>query len=304
MKRYTSKENKEFVSKPLFDEEVLFNKDPLYPKISIVTPSYNQAQFLERTILSVLNQNYPNLEYIIIDDGSTDRSVEIIKKYEKYLAYWERQPNSGQANAVRKGFEISTGDILAYLNSDDTYLPGTFFKVAEAFRKNNDADLIFGNVFLIDKNDKRIGELRFTKFEFDTLIYEGGNLHQTGAFWTKKIYKSVGSINPHLEYCLDYDFFCKVAEKGKLVHIKNHLANFRIHKAAKSYTIRHIARREHEEIMNRYIPENASKWYLKYKKSICTTRRIARYVTQGDLDYILRGAKKRIVKLSGDYDGT
>jgi len=111
------KKLKEFVSKPLFDEKVILNKDPNYPKISIVTPSYNQAEFLERTILSVLNQNYPNLEYIIIDGGSTDGSVEIIKKYKKYLTYWVSEKDEGQSDAINKGFEKSTGEILAWLKT-------------------------------------------------------------------------------------------------------------------------------------------------------------------------------------------
>jgi len=191
MKKFTSQEIKEFVSKPLFDEKVILNKDPSWPKISIVTPSYNQAQFLERTILSVLNQNYPNLEYIIIDGGSTDGSVEIIKKYEKYLAYWVSEKDKGQADAINKGFQKSSGEILAYINSDDTYNPGAFLKIAKAFAKSPRADLMFGNVNHIDSYDKLIDECRFTKFNFATLIYEGGNLQQPGAFWTKKIYESI-----------------------------------------------------------------------------------------------------------------
>ncbi|MCL0072153.1 glycosyltransferase [Thermodesulfovibrionales bacterium] len=296
MKKFTSKEIKEFVSKSLFDEKIILNKDTSWPKISIVTPSYNQAEFLERTILSVLNQNYPNLEYIIIDGGSTDRSVEIIKKYEKYLAYWVSKKDEGQADAIRKGFNKSTGEILAWLNSDDTYLPGAFLKVAKVFQENPEIDLIFGNIYRIDEKDRQIGELRFTKFDFSTLIYEGGNLHQTGAFWTRKIYDKVGGIDPKYNFCMDFDFFCRVAEKGNIVFIRDYFANFRIHKGAKSSTIFHLGCAEHEAIAKRYLPKNVSKFYLKYKRRLCQIRRFFIYIVQGDVGYVIRGLLKRLFK--------
>lgn len=147
MNKFNSKEIKEFLSGLTLDEVVILNKGSSWPRISIVTPSYNQAEFLERTIFSVLNQNYPKLEYIIIDGGSTDGSVEIIKKYDKYLTFWVSEKDNGQADAIRKGFARATGEILAWINSDDTYLPGTFLKVAKAFIKNPKVDLIFGNIF-------------------------------------------------------------------------------------------------------------------------------------------------------------
>jgi len=162
MRKFTSQEIKEFVSKPLFDEKVILNKDPSWPKISIVTPSYNQAEFLERTILSVLNQNYPNLEYIIIDGGSTDGSVEIIKKYEKYLSYWVSEKDRGQAHALNKGFEKATGDLVGWQNSDDIYLPGAFRKVAEVYRNNPNYDVYFGNIYFIDEEDNIIRDLKFS----------------------------------------------------------------------------------------------------------------------------------------------
>ena len=298
MYRHSAKDITEFVSKPLFDEEVILKKDPNYPKISIVTPSYNQGQFLERTILSVLNQNYPNLEYIIIDGGSTDGSAEIIKKYEKYLAYWISEKDKGQAYAINKGFQKSTGDILAWLNSDDTYLPGIFYKIAKDFRRNSGVDLIFGNIYFINESDKIIGELRFTEFDFDTLIYEGGNLHQTGTFWKKEIYERAGGLNSDYKFCMDYDFFCRVAKVGKLCHMRDFFANFRMHANAKSSTISHIGYKEHKEIMRRYIPKDLNKWDLKYKKFICTTRRFYKYAMQGDIDYILKGLIRRTINYS------
>jgi glycosyltransferase involved in cell wall biosynthesis len=109
------------------------------PKISIVTPSFNQGRFIEKTILSVIEQDYPNLEYIIIDGGSTDESVEIIKKYEKHLAYWVSEPDRGQSHAINKGFERATGEIFGWLNSDDWYHPGALKALAEAFAANPEA---------------------------------------------------------------------------------------------------------------------------------------------------------------------
>ena len=295
MKKYTSQEIKKFVSKPLFDEKIILNKDLNYPRISIVTPSYNQAQFLEKTILSVLNQNYPNLEYIIIDGGSTDGSVEIIKKYEKYLSYWVSEKDNGQADAIDKGFKKTSGEILAWLNSDDTYLPETFYKVMKIFTRNPEVDLIFGNIYIINEHDKRIGELRFTEFDFDTLIYKGGNLHQAGTFWKKEIYERSGGIDSDYQFGLDYDFFCRVAKVGKLCHMRDFFANFRKHENAKTSTISHIGDKEHKEIMRRYIPKDLNKWDLKYKKFICTSRRFYKYAMQGDIDYILKVFIRRII---------
>ena len=127
-----------------------------YPKISIVSPSFNKREFIERCILSVLNQNYPNLEYIIIDGGSTDGSVEIIKKYEKYLTFWVSEPNNGQVNAINKGLHKTTGEITAWLNSDDFYYPGVFVKAAKEFLKNPNIDLLYGDSVLVSEKGKAL----------------------------------------------------------------------------------------------------------------------------------------------------
>jgi glycosyltransferase involved in cell wall biosynthesis len=267
-----------------------------WPKISIVTPSYNQSKFLERTILSVIKQNYPNLEYIIIDGGSTDGSVEIIRKYEHYLAYWVSEPDQGQADAIRKGFEKSSGEIMAWLNSDDLYLPMALWKVAKLFRQNPEADLVYGNIYLIDEDDRKIGELRFTKFDFKTLIFEGGNLHQTGAFWRRRIYEQVGGINPCYKFCMDFDFFCRVAEVGRLVHLRDYLACFRIHKNAKSSILKNVGEVEHEQIRQRYLPENINEHSLFYHRTLCQLKRFVAYILQGDADYAIKGLIRRILR--------
>ncbi|MGC8765418.1 MAG: glycosyltransferase family 2 protein [Brevinematia bacterium] len=249
MKVFLRDEVKEFLSMPFFDEKLLLSKDFSYPKISIVTPSYNQAQFLEKTILSVLNQNYPNLEYLIIDGGSTDESVEIIKKYEKYLAYWVSERDRGQTHAIRKGFEKASGDIFAYLNSDDIYMPGTLFKVAERLKSHPKVDMFYGNIYFIDESDNILDELRFTKTSFSAMIYEGGQMHQTAVFWTKDVYERVGGFDEQFRFCMDTDFFCRVAEKGRLCHIRDTLAAFRLHSTSKSASIKEVGEKEHGEII-------------------------------------------------------
>src|SRR5512134_129792 len=133
------------------------------PKISIVTPSFNQGKYLERTIRSVIEQDYPNLEYIIIDGGSTDESVEIIRKYEKHLAYWVSEPDRGQSHAINKGFDRATGEIFGWLNSDDWYVPGALKAVAEAFAANPEAGAVVGAGEMVDEEGKLV--LRCEPFE-------------------------------------------------------------------------------------------------------------------------------------------
>ena len=143
----------------------------VFPKISIVTPSFNQAQFLEETILSVINQNYPNLEYIIIDGGSTDGSVDIIKKYEKHLTYWVSEPDNGHGHALNKGFSTTTGEIMAWINSDDKYYPSTFATVAEIFNKFSDINWIHGKNSRIDKSVRLEDVLAFINI-YSYLLYD------------------------------------------------------------------------------------------------------------------------------------
>jgi glycosyltransferase involved in cell wall biosynthesis len=130
------------------------------PKISIITPSFNQVEFLERTIRSVIDQDYPNIEYIVIDGGSTDGSVDLIKKYEHRLAYWVSEMDRGQAHAINKGLERATGDWVAWQNSDDTYYPGAFSQLIKAAQDNCNAKLIIGNMNLIDRDDVFLRDLK------------------------------------------------------------------------------------------------------------------------------------------------
>ena len=230
MKKYTFQEIKEFVSKSSFDEKIILNNDSNYPKISIVTPSYNQEQFLERTILSVLNQNYPNLEYIIIDGGSTDGSADIIKKYKKYLAYWVSEKDRGQSYAINKGFKKSSGEILAWLNSDDTYLPNTFQFIANYFRQHCVVDMLYGRCNIIDKDDKILKEAKVLPFNLTDYVYGLFTIAQQSVFWKRNIFFKAGMLNENIYTCMDAELWINFAKnKANIVYTDKFLANFRLH---------------------------------------------------------------------------
>ncbi|MEP0923567.1 glycosyltransferase family 2 protein [Leptolyngbya sp. ST-U4] len=194
-----------------------------YPRISIVTPSYNQGDFIEETIQSVLSQNYPNLEYIIIDGGSTDNSVEIIKQYESQVSYWVSECDRGQTHAINKGIARATGDILAYLNSDDYYLPGTLFKVAEYFRQFPQTDLLHGRCRYVNEQGEKIGEQFANIQSFSEIIdlwgiwWQERQFVQPEVFWSRRITEQIGHFREDLHYVMDYEYWCRILKAGGVV---------------------------------------------------------------------------------------
>jgi glycosyltransferase involved in cell wall biosynthesis len=206
-----------------------------YSKISIVTPSYNQEQFLERTILSVINQNYPNLEYIIIDGGSTDGSVDIIKKYQKYLAYWISERDSGQSEAINKGFQKATGEIYAYLNSDDILELNVLKRINEIFTTQKKLDLIYSNCKIIDENDHILRlsiALPFNLIEHLANIFA---IPQPSTFWKRDVFDMVGGFNISNHTCMDGEFFAKAFKIGyEFKNFDEIWSSFRIHSNSKT----------------------------------------------------------------------
>lgn len=295
MKKFTSEEIREFVLKPLLDEEIILNKDPSWPKISIVTPSLNQSQFLERTILSVLNQNYPNLEYIIIDGGSTDGSVEIIRKYEKYLAYWVSEPDSGQANAINKGFQKSTGEILAWLCSDDIYSPGSLMKISPACTKNR-ADLVYGNTYLINEMDKIIGEhrnVRYSKlFPKPAIIAGIFSISQPSMFWRRELFKKVGVINEKLCNVFDNDLIIKfLLANAKIIHVRDFISCERLHPDRKTQKLKHISAQEISIVRRFYSGMNEMAFRTKF---LAYLLKAYLFIGQGDFFWLLNKAIDRV----------
>lgn len=208
-----------------------------WPKISVVTPSYNQGQFIEQTVRSVLLQRYPNLEFIIIDGGSTDQTIEIIRKYEPWLAYWVSEPDQGQSHAINKGIQKASGDILLWLNSDDICLPGSFHLVAQIFRKDSNLRLISGQAHMIDPQGRMIGELRSQFTSWDELATNPRNsVRQISTFFSRSLFDELGFIDENLHIAMDTDLLVRFTQFHTPFILNTYLTAYRLHADAKTST--------------------------------------------------------------------
>jgi glycosyltransferase involved in cell wall biosynthesis len=205
------------------------------PLVSIVTPSYNQGQFLEETILSVLNQDYPNIEYIIMDGGSTDGSVDIIRKYEDRLAYWVSEPDKGQADAINKGWAMASGDILAWLNSDDLYVPGAVRFAAIWLNEHSETGVMYGDLQCIDEFGNPLYMFPTKPFNYMDLLYRCF-IPQPSTFMRSNVIDKTGPLDANLHMGLDYDLWLRAGLVTKLEYVPKLLSKFRIHQNMKGLT--------------------------------------------------------------------
>lgn len=204
-----------------------------WPNVSIVTPSFNQGQFLEETIRSVLLQGYPNLEYIIIDGGSTDESVEVIRRYEPWLAYWVSEPDGGQSEALNKGFSRTSGTVLCWLNSDDRFRPGAVAVAVKALAANSHAGVVYGDCNEIDETGEHLRTYEARDFDIRRQLV-AQMIPQPAAFFRRAVWEKVGPLRTDLHYTMDRDFWNRAALSFSIVHVKALLADMRMHSSSKS----------------------------------------------------------------------
>ncbi|MDR3476702.1 MAG: glycosyltransferase [Gammaproteobacteria bacterium] len=260
--------------RPLLVPKHYFKKSHLKkpPTISIVTPSYNQGVFLERTILSIKHQEYPCVEHIIQDGGSTDKTIDVLKRYDASIKHWESAKDKGQSNAINLGLAHATGDILAYLNSDDILLPGTLHYVGQFFEKNPDVDVLYGHRVLIDKDGQEIGRWILPPHD-DEILSWADYIPQETLFWRRSIWEKVGGkIDESFRFAMDWDLILRFREAGaKFARVPRFLGGFRIHPHQKtsaeiSFTGTNEMDRLRERCHNRFVNpveiNNAIKKYL------------------------------------------
>jgi glycosyltransferase involved in cell wall biosynthesis len=260
-----------------------------------VTPSFNQAGFIEETLRSVLLQDYPDLEYIVIDGGSTDGSREIIGRYGSGLAHWVSEPDGGAADALARGFERSTGDILAYLNADDVYQPGVLRAAAAFFRKHPDCDVLFGDTYWIDAASRIVAERRQTPFLPEGYLYGGADLQQPSTLWRRRAFVAAGGIDPSYRFAFDTDLFFRfVANQARFRHLKRVFASFRLHPDAKSSREVDVCREELSRIRAAHLKHGYRSVYGRFSRNVSRIRRALMYARQGDLEWLVGRVPDRL----------
>lgn len=264
-----------------------FSSGDSWHLISIVTPSFNQGEFIEETIRSLLLQGYPNLEYIVIDGGSTDNSVEVIKKYEPWLTYWVSEPDRGQTHAVNKGFERSNGEILAWLNSDDTYEKNALQHVAMLLNEKPNVDLLYGNVKIIDERGQTITELRSVPFDSTAFFYETVHIaSQSAVFWRRELFFKVGMLDENYSFAMDRELLVRFIQAGaKFWFLHSLLGTYRCHSSSKTFGTVDKSKQELLKIKEIANVRNRSDYRLR--RFFYRLRQFAYLGIQGDLPYML-----------------
>lgn len=246
------------------------------PLVSVVMPSFNTGQFIERSLLSLIDQKYPNLEVIVIDGGSTDGTLEIIRKYEAHISYWISEPDKGQSDALNKGFELANGKIFGWLNSDDVYLPGAISKAVSALQLNTKKLICFGDWVSIDVNDQVIMKQPAFDYLVNHLIYEGFPLNAQAMFWRKEVHTRFSGFDRRLNYTMDYQMMLEFGlneGNAAFLRLPYSFGGFRRYTGQKTAGYTPEVHAEHIYIAKRYGLSDKYTWTGKLKRILYRIRR-------------------------------
>lgn len=253
------------------------------PKISIVIPSFNQGKYIERTIKSIVQQEYPNLELILMDGGSSDETMDIVDRYRGYFSYIRSEKDGGQSDAIASGFEQATGDYVTWLNSDDTYSAGSLNAVGRFLSTNPDVDFAYGNANYIDQDDRIITRKRSIRPVNGVIKYAFLTVPQMSAFWRRSLNDQVGSIDRSLRFCMDYDLFVRLVESTRARYIDLDIGNFRLHPESKTKNLEAIRLAEDDLVRMRYCRFKPGTLAHQIVKGFWTVVVIAMFVANGSI---------------------
>ncbi|MGH8717714.1 MAG: glycosyltransferase family 2 protein [Burkholderiales bacterium] len=251
------------------------------PSISIVTCSYQQGKYLDATIRSVLDQNYPNLEYLIVDGGSTDGSADIIKRHASHLAYWVSEPDGGQTEALIKGFKRSRGEIMGWLCSDDLLLPGALNTIADFFTGHPEVQAVYGDSLWIDDSGKFIRckrEMPFYRFVF---FYDHNYVPQPSMFWRRSLYDAVGGLDERFNLAMDADLWERFSARTKIAHIPKYLSCMRLYAEQKTIRLHSESLREDAIIRTRSSFEKGGAFGYPFLRALARFTRISHKLVIG-----------------------
>jgi glycosyltransferase involved in cell wall biosynthesis len=234
------------------------------PIVSIVTPSFNQAEYLEATIQSVLEQSYPNIQYIVIDGGSTDGSADIIKRYARKLDFWQSQKDAGQTDAINQGFAQAKGKYMAWLNADDVYLPHAVEEAVTFLESHTETGMVYGDADFIDGTGRVIGRFPARQTDYKRLMRGYVHVAQQSAFWRADLWNKLGPLDPSFYFAMDYDLWLRLAKHSTLSYHPRVWAQFRMHAASKTMQDDMLAWPEMLKVHQREGGKPLSLIHLKY----------------------------------------
>lgn len=265
--------------------------DDTLPTISVITPSFNQASFLERTLLSVLNQGYPRLELIVIDGGSTDGSINVIRKYQAHLAYWVSEPDRGQSDALNKGLRRATGEYVGWQNSDDLYFPGSLYKLARAAGRTR-APIVSGNLYIADEHNRIYREIRYTPMTRDSLRVIKASIPNQSALIRRDLFEQFGLVDEGKQYCMDLELWSRLLRAGSNVVVPDAFGVFTQHAENKTSTLDAIHRAERAQIIDEIRAEQGR---MRLPGMAILAAKLFAHARQGDARYL---AEKLLTKLA------